>query len=193
MDKFEGCRILSREEEYEAWKRGDEDLLVRSQMMYAWRISERLCRKYGYRDIELIYSAALHGLCRSVKTYDASTGFRLTTYATRLMFGESRRELFRQMRLGSNEINASELPDFVTRKVGHGEFDSVDIMDEFEKIRPALDCLSVRERSVLMDRVSGRRYRETGEEWGVSRERIRQIGEVAIGKVQSCLKSAGSD
>jgi RNA polymerase sigma factor (sigma-70 family) len=87
---------LTTEEEYELWRRmrqGDNNArtrLIMSNLGYVMSVA----KSYSiYKaSLEDLFQAGALGLCKAVDKFDASLGFRLTSYATWFIEGEIRNE-----------------------------------------------------------------------------------------------------
>jgi RNA polymerase sigma factor (sigma-70 family) len=179
------------------------DLAVSIASGYAWKNQEF--------DQDDLVSAALFGcnevggLLRCINKLDPSKG-RLTTYAEPSMRDACRKYMIvhrsvivrprvapkgdqlRDYHLKAGSV-ASLDADAGIRK-GASKLQSKALggfTDDWEKqaVKEAWGCLTERESGILKERMEGKTLTELGKEYGVTRERVRQIQSAAITKLQS--------
>lgn len=176
------CLTLSREEEFDAWKRGDHDLLIRSQLPWAMKIASDVCRKLKFEDRDSAFSAANLALVKSVQTFDASKGFRLTTYVFRLVYWYVFDEIECARNQGKDKEYRKRNP-FKVRSLSddydhvEGRFDgyeSIDSGEEIALLRDAIDLLPEYLSLVIKRRFEGVTYADIASECGVTKQAIQQ-------------------
>lgn len=168
---------------------------------------------YRYRgcgiDAEDLMQAGRMGLLHAIRGFDPAKGFKFSTYATWAIFGYVMKEIRQSnglIRLPLNGVDSQKrLPPRVMSLEALVHADSGEIIeledpeaafeDRLVKKLDTLDrvfspeisgvYLNYRERQILIARIcEERKLSEIGEEWGLSRERIRQIQKTAIAKLR---------
>ena len=178
---------LTRQEEYEAWSRGDRDALVESQLPYAMKIAKTVCRRTGVSEVDDIYSAALGGLVRCVQSFDASKGFRLTTYATMPMWSDAQHEASRFLRRRKRECTVETVRGLSQFQAAECRESEVEITDMVGFVKRAMVNLTEREKSIVFDRSSGLMYHEIAVKWGISKARAEQVYKKSIEQIKNVL------
>lgn len=179
------CPVLTREQEYEAWKRGDTDLLVRSQLPWVMRIAITVCRRMKYHDIDLAISAGNAALMESVKSFDGDRGFRLTTYVYRLVNWKVRDEI-ELAKAGCNPSKGVRKRNNV-RVVLRSDIQELPIRDESEamsrthqrertikRVQSAVRRLPPHLRIAVQGRLRGLHYSQIAQDEGVTKQAIQQ-------------------
>lgn len=196
------CPILTREEEYAAWKRGDTELLVQSQLAWVMRIAITICRQRKFHDTDLAISAGNVALLRSIRDFDGDRGYRLTTFVYRMVVWDVCKEVDRAaIGVGPSKgikqrrgITISSLP-----KRDEGlEYDVPAIEDRLIEgeqslavrvaVRNALRKLPPHYRVVVRGRMEGKKFAEIAEAEGVTKQAIQQRWDSAVRQLQFILK-----
>jgi RNA polymerase primary sigma factor len=118
MRKKKTTGLLTKEEEYELVKRareGDESAfkeLISSNMGLVIKIASDSVRRIGIRSsvisFEDVVSAGVEGLIEGINRFDASKGYRLSTYAYWWIKNHVRRFIITNMPFGSVSIRTAE-------------------------------------------------------------------------------------
>lgn len=191
---------LTREEEYAAWERGDVQLLAKSQLPYAIQIAVRICNSRKFKDVELAISAANHGLMEALQTFDASRGFRLTTYVTSSVSWAVFREIDRhlrgcgpslgvQKRRGISMKLVREYDDFLpSNKLGEAEVEAMKT-EELAILRKCLSYLCPEDRRIVELRMDGAKYADIAQEMGFTKQRAHQRYQSAFAELSKNVKA----
>jgi RNA polymerase primary sigma factor len=149
---------------------------------------------------DMAFSEGVGCLINAVEKYDFSRGFRFSTYATSAI----RRELYRLMIknhqrqqryvTGSSEVSL-DLQDTSAPASSTAEQQS-----QFDTLLQMMERLDEREQLILksrfgFDKSTGQKttYTEIGKRLGVSKERVRQIAERALGRLRELAPGFGLD
>jgi RNA polymerase sporulation-specific sigma factor len=177
------CPVLTREEEYEAWKRGDTDLLIRSQLPWVMRIATSVCTKLKFKDRDAVISAANVALMKSVQSFDASKGFKLSTYVFRLAYWASYDEISKSVNQGQtrgvykrNPLQFRPLPDMAAEKLYDDKDDAevIEYREEIDQLYAVISQLPEHYAFVVEGRLQGKTYDEIASECGVTKQAIQQ-------------------
>lgn len=190
------CPVLTREEEFDAWKRGDEELLIRSQLPWAMRIASNLCKKLKFSDRDIVFSAANMGLVKSVKTFDGTKGFRLTTYVYRMVCWEVYREVEKATNEGKtleyrrrNPFKVRPLSDNCENLAGEFDlFEEVVRADEYKELHEAISQLPEIYAIVIIRRMEGAALKDIAAECGVTKQAIQQRWPNAMRALKALLQ-----
>ncbi len=179
------------------------------------RVVVKVARKfsgYNFPMMDLICEGN-YGLIKAVTKFDPNKGFRFVTYAlwwiksaiqeyvmkswSMVKIGtssEHRRKFFNQ----SAKKNDASVDNILHRDFALSGYESVDLQSDFDahfdrkiKLNVAMDALkflSDRERKILyMREISDDKYTldEIGKMFNISKERVRQIYEIALKKMRS--------
>ncbi len=205
------CEYLSREEERDLIARAQAgckesmDRVVRSVLRLVVRLATKY-RKLVNNDFDLALSCALQALMNAIRLFDPSRGCRLGTAAGSAIHFELIKE---QFKLAPVHLPASCNGAEKTRK--HAEQalkatnnvysrynEPVFVQSESESqldadrkaVSAAMIWLDAREQEVLLHRMNGLKLEEVGKLFGICKERVRQIEERAIEKLQMHVKAA---
>lgn len=182
------CPVLTREEEYAAWKRGDTDLLVQSQLPWVMRIAITLCHQKRFRDADLAISAANVALLRSVKKFDGDLGFRLTTFVHRVVFWDVCKEIERAIEGIGPSMHIRKHSSLRTCLIGDNDERIVDDAEFVEDlfvaqeskaaihsaVKAAVRNLPRLYRVVVRSRLEGKKFAEIAESEGVTKQAVQQ-------------------
>lgn len=192
-------------------KAGDRrarDTIVRRNLRLVYKIAGRW-RGRGVPLDDLI-SEGVIGLCRAIEKFDVSRRLRFTTYATWWVthtIDRAVRDKGRMIRLPAHigERTGRDPTGSLDTPVGTeggsavtiGDLipgDDVDVIGRLEReetVRRALSVLTRRERVVIVGRFGldgpAQRLEDIGERLGLTRERVRQIQNLAIEKIRAKL------
>jgi RNA polymerase sigma factor (sigma-70 family) len=191
------CPVLTREEEYEAWKRGDTDLLIRSQLPWVMRIATSVATKMKFKDRDAVISAANVALMKSVKSFDASKGYRLTTYVFRLAYWASLDEISRSVNQGQsrgvynrNPLRFKTLTEISANKLYDDKDDAevIEYREEIDELYKMISQLPEHYAFVVERRLQGKTYDEIASECGVTKQAIQQRFDSAKSELRRMLK-----
>lgn len=187
--------MLSRDEEYQAARNCDYDALVMSQMAWVIRIASRVATEFQYEDIEGLVSAGAVGLSRAVRRFDPDRGFRLTTFTVRPIYWACHGEVMRNQSRCSPRNSKGR---FIPTELWGDEQPQVECApecrlepDESGIVGKVLASLDSRKADVLRRWVDGDRLSDIAKEYGISRERVRQLKERAIEEARAKLIKFG--
>jgi RNA polymerase sigma factor (sigma-70 family) len=153
-------------------------------------------------------AAAYLGLCYAAATFNPSLGIRFSTYA----FSCCRREVWEdygrdhvicqprhvvegrvseELREHASRTQHVELypPHILANRVlDPHEMEVADSDPRPERIARVMErCLSSRERSIIQDHLAGRTHLAISLEWGISKERVRQIEASAYRRIRAMM------
>lgn len=178
---------------------------VESNRGLAGKIARRFSGYGTYIDFYEAYNAALHGLISAACTYNPSIGVNRSTHAWWTCRGYiivrakelvgiknhdrvSHYKTFTDYFISSSgdlELDGldrrSELADYREESPDASSADRADI----EMLRHAIDRLSGRMRNIMKARSSGMTLVEIGRQFGISKERVRQIQGSAIRRIRA--------
>ena len=197
------CKPLSREEEQEAWSRGDTDLIVRSLLPLVVNIAKRnhqIYRGYGSRvSMDALISAGNLGLMAAVSKFKVPRGLRMITFAYRAIDWECRKEAIGSFRamvgpkrqkegydktVAVNTAGLDSLEDFCYED----EFvDDVEYRDQLAYVMKSMGCLDERQQDVLLSRAKGETLESIGNRYGISKERVRQVERGALRDIRRAI------
>lgn len=150
-----------------AWKVGDIDTLVRSQIRYAIKTVYSLCKKYGYSDIDACESEAMAALVRICQRFDPTKSARLSTYCQPRLRGAV-----------IDVVRATVRNDELTED--HTSREVVDRTDLYD----CIDRLPVNERRVIRLHLLGHTFREIAKDINLSPQRVHQLYRQALGRLR---------
>lgn len=207
------CRIrLPRDEEarlFRAMRRGDESArqrLIESQLPYVVAIAKPFVRPH--LPLADLCQVGVLGLLECLPKFRPSQG-RLSTFCKRPVYWRIHTHCKRQRSLLSRPANRPINPDLVPAweraldvgYFGEGQAELVPAPDDppdrrllegdeqtqREALHAAIARLPPRMRDILRRRLAGELLRTIGADWDLSRERVRQIEESAIARLQKWL------
>jgi len=138
-----------------------------------------------------LLSDGLLSLMQAVDKYDFARGFRFSTYAYRAISRNVFRRITDQKRnakrlaLATEEVMA-QVPD----RDAASASDDVAWDQLYDQINEGLSCLDARERFIVEGRFQlsgqrkGRTFQSLADELGISKERVRQLMQRAMGKLR---------
>src|SRR5271169_1943047 len=204
--------MLEPQEEYMLAKRwrehGDREAahkLVTSHLRLVAKIAMGY-RGYGLPIGEVISEGNV-GLMQAVKKFEPDRGFRLATYAmwwirasiqeyilrswslVKMGTTAAQKKLFFNLRKAKSEISALEEGDLRPDQVSH-------IANRLGVLDEAMTELTDRERHILTERRlkdNPTTLEELASQYGVSRERVRQIEVRAFEKLQKAMRAAATE
>jgi RNA polymerase sigma factor (sigma-70 family) len=172
---------LTKEEEIEAFQRGDYDLLVRSQMPLVHKIAYQVCRNEC--ELEDTVSDGYLELCKIVPRFKPELGNRLITFVYRCLKTAMVRKLSRQGRI---PIVAAEI-EYLEAKVQEEAFDPFEYVGHVQNV---VDDLNPHQKFVVKGLLAGRTYPEMAQELGVSRPTLYALRKSAINVIREKLGAA---
>ncbi len=184
-----------------------EDLLVRAERIRndivcsSVRLVISIVKKYctPHCVFDDLLSEGIMSLLRAVDNFDFEKGFRFSTYATRIIHRDLWRAIGKDQknRLRFNTGNDPVLDgrsDETTSMVS--DRNSTEVLGMLDQL---LETLDERERVIISARfgleTSGKKetFTALGKQLGVSKERIRQLAERALKKLQDAANQLGLD
>lgn len=168
-------------------------------------------RTVGQDKIDDYLAVAVIGFHKAVERFDASLGFSITTYASKAMFQhlcraklesgiiripESAhnqppadvRESLDRLRRRPTPFSVLEEFDLEPSRDLGDSWEKICARDELQRIREYLDrlteYLTSREADILWQVARGQTYRSIAQQYGIGRERIRQIRAGALEKLR---------
>jgi RNA polymerase sigma factor (sigma-70 family) len=171
---------LTREQEIQAFAAGNFDLLILSVLPLAYRVSIGIARSLSY-DVDDARGLAAVAVCRSVRKFDPTRKYRLSTFIYRCVSSYVRREISRDQRKspGLQLENDGEV-------LGR---DSTPCLREEKKLYwLAVQKLPERERTILERRRAGHTFRKISADTGIGRSRVGQVCKQAINEIRSQLQ-----
>lgn len=171
-------RILTREEEIEAFRSGDRDALIQS----IWPYVKRLALKYANADSmffdELLSLAGLV-LARALQTYDPDKS-RWIAYAARFLKLQFYR-LTKPMHTYSTDV-----AEFDRLLVGeHKEFDHVEHRDQVERAQRAMRLVCTeREIAVINAHCNSDTFAEIGAKLGITPTYAQTVEQRGLAKLR---------
>lgn len=188
---------LTRDEEVAAWKAKDYESLFLSCIAMVRRIAKPFIRRTDPSMHDDIIAAGEMGLFEAVQKFDGSMGFRLTTYAYRVIRWRIAYEVRKQTKQIGKSLRYSELGEFIDcdsrdrSGIGGGSRPDLQFCDDDDEAKriyqEAKAILDEREIDILLCRVNGMRLTEIGAKYGISKERVRQILENSVKTVRKRL------
>lgn len=162
------CPVLTKEEEFAAWERGDHDLLIRSQLPFVVSIATTEARKFSYRGIDDCIAEGNLALVRCVREkFDASKGFRLSTYCQWTVWQTVRKFIFRSRRLPTDyTVEANEVQPIVEDE------DKTGLKEEMAALRNAVSKLQPNRKNVIKHIIDGKSMIEIGGMLGCTRQAV---------------------
>lgn len=200
---------LSKDEEKSLWEKYKEnndiaarDKIIKSNLKFVARVASRYIGM-GLSYPELI-AEGNHGLMKAMSKFDYSRDFKTISYSVWWI-----RQSILEALKKRNAINGDELPngqkesidyetdtDYVISGIDEdvyveqSDFESLKDSEQLKVTSMLLNCLTPRERSVIvsyfgLENKEEKTLEEIGEEFGLTKERIRQIKECALKKLRS--------
>ena len=199
---------LSKDEEKTLWEKykKDNDIAARDKIINSnLRFVAGVASKYigmGLSYPELI-AEGNHGLMKAMSKFDYERNFKTISYSVWWI-----RQSILEALKKRNSINGDDLPEFQKELIDYDtdsdySVSSVDDVyvepSDFESLKDSeqtkitsmlLNCLTPRERSVIvnyfgLEDKEEKTLEEIGAEFGLTKERIRQIKECALKKLRS--------
>lgn len=169
-----------------------------------WDMAGWLCAKYPipFMDFEEMHAEALIRICRAARSFKPELGIKFATFAVRVWINwkaqamremnSTRRGYFRTQEIAvlSKRDDESELP-MECRHAGPEQV--AEVREEVGRMLSLVDQLPPSHRRVIEGLIVGKNYSEMGREFGISRERVRQIAETAREKLKSRLEALEQD
>ena len=203
---------LSREEEYDLWHKYkyENDIEARNKLVAAnLKFVANIAKNYQGRGLSYsdLISEGNIGLIRALDNFDGNKGFKVISYSIWWI-----RQAIKEAIEKRNVIDAEDLPKFNEKE----EIDDNDDVDSkipnnftyennFEKehdikmkIGSLLNFLSNKEKTIItqyygLNGCKPKTLDEIGKEFGISKERIRQINENSFKKMRSAALSFNFD
>lgn len=165
---YADCPVLTKEEEFAAWERGDHDLLIRSQLPFVVSIATKEARKFSFKGIDDCVAEGNLALVRCVQEkFDASTGYRLSTYCQWTVWQSVRKFIFRSRRLPTDyTVEANEAEPLVE------DADTTAMNEELAALRAAVNKLQPNRKNVIKQILADKSMIEIGGELGCSRQAV---------------------
>lgn len=200
-------RFLTREEEIKAVADGDFDTLVLSVVPLVIQITERLCKRRHYPDIECALSTAFMALARSLQKYDPEQS-KLTTWCYRVVYWEVLNDIndfYQQKKSHIHHRCFSQFP-CGGQSPGHPTPASLPIsmfavpsgesdVDDAESIGPVVELLlslmAPRQRQIAELRLKGHAFRDIAESLGLTRQSCEQTYIAAMKRVRAEVVKRG--
>ncbi|MDE2102480.1 MAG: sigma-70 family RNA polymerase sigma factor [Patescibacteria group bacterium] len=201
------CRFLDRREEAELSARAKQgDLLARNALIesclpWASELASRFSAKHHCDFGDAVQAASL-GLLEAVSRFDSSKGFRLITYSRcwiiRFMTDMALADhLVRVPKMALNGRGTAKTQEAKERALRPGPlpetlcwpereeapFDE----DDFQRLRENLEKLPERWRDILLRHAKGEPLSSIGKDYDLTKERVRQIEEQAMGYLRRRL------
>lgn len=203
---------LSREEEYDLWHKYkyENDIEARNKLVAAnLKFVANIAKNYQGRGLSYsdLISEGNIGLIRALDNFDGNKGFKVISYSIWWI-----RQAIKEAIEKRNVIDAEDLPKFNEKE----EIDDNDDVDSkipnnftyennFEKehdikmkIGSLMNFLSNKEKTIItqyygLNGCKPKTLDEIGKEFGISKERIRQINENSFKKMRSAALSFNFD
>lgn len=176
----------------------EQSRIVENNLGLAHLLAKKHCRRVRSASYEETLSDAMLGLCIAAKLFDASKGYKFSTYAwraiqTRIINGADQTSYKRRLRytkLGRRlpSMTSMDQVRLVTERGGETMHDRIGYQPDYEStsdLPHLLATLDDRERYVIHNRF----FEETtlehiGRTLGVTKERVRQIERNALTKAR---------
>ena len=179
-----------------SWQRAS---LIRHQLIVVFfKLAVVVGRRFSHdpNDADDLIGQACLTMIRAVERFDASRGFRFSSYATRAIRSELTRYVTRQRRHGWVSLELTDLaairdtgtrhPELVRRSTTFNALE--DLLQRLEKREEHV----VRSRFGLQNRPGCFTLQRLADEYGVTRERIRQLERRALKKLRQMATESES-
>jgi len=198
------CQRLTAAEEYAAWESGDTESLIRSQLPFVVNLARRVSIKYGFHDVELLVSSGNERLVLAVRSFRPSTGFRLSTYISRAVYGTMQQEVER-LRDGCTPARSARRNNAVVSHAESLELGRLAVdwrepdvdarllsQEDSEQVAAALGSIGKLPRDVLRLWSQSKTLREIADELGITQDCAANYKRRYLQKLQRRAK-AGCD
>jgi RNA polymerase sigma factor (sigma-70 family) len=169
--------VLTREEEFAAWQRGDHDLLIRSMLPFVVSIVVKTAKRRGYDDLDECVGEGNLALVRCVKKkFDASLGYRLSTYCRWHVWRAVDMFITQSRRIDIDE-SPVELHDVCKER---SEETAFILNEETATLRRAVNRLQPNRKIVIEHMMDGHSLTEIGKRLGYTRSNAQAIKRLAF-------------
>jgi RNA polymerase sigma factor (sigma-70 family) len=162
-----------------------------------FKLAVSVARAYAksYQEIDDLVGQACITLMRALDLFDVQRGYRFSTYATRAIRSELRRDVLRRRRHRDLSVDPVRLMNrsVVCAPRSHPGGDAYCALEELLGYLEPREVDVVRSRFGLHDRPGCETLQALADRLGVSRERVRQVEQLALRKLRHLAgESTGS-
>lgn len=199
---------LSKDEEKSLWEKykknndmAARDKIIKSNLRFVASVASRYVGMgLSYPDL---IAEGNHGLMKAISKFDYERDFKTISYSVWWI-----RQSILEALKKRNAINGDELPEYQKENIDYetdndyvvssvddvyvesSDFESLKDSEQIKITSMLLNCLTQRERSVIvnyfgLENNEEKTLEEIGAEFGLTKERIRQIKECALKKLRS--------
>ena len=198
---------LSREEEYELWLKYKykNDIEARNKLVSAnLKFVANIAKNYQGRGLsysDLIAEGNI-GLIKGLDNFDGEKGYKIISYCVWWIKQTIKEAIEKRNSMDTEDLptfnEKDEFDDEVLESENYNdipyETNDVDELDVKQKIGSLMNFLSEKERNIIteyygLDGSKPKTLDEIGKEFGISKERIRQINENSFKKMRSAALS----
>ena len=212
FNEVAGCKPLSREEEYELWKKykynGDikaRDKLISSNLKFVASIAKQYQGR-GLSYADLIAEGNI-GLIKAIDKFDGERGFKVISYSVWWIKQTILEALSKRNASDNEDLPFDYEKPVVTddenyrKEMNDDNYISDDCGEnkeivQAEAIKFLMDYLNQREKNIItkyygLDGNKPKTLEEIGMEYGLTKERIRQIKNTSFKKMRSVALATG--
>lgn len=193
-----GLRLLDQIEDLHAQAVQAKNQLIRANLRLVVSIAKRhLVRQDSF--FELVSEGNI-SLMKAVEKFDYTRGFKFSTYATWAIKKNYARDYVSEAKYADRyRTSQDDWLDWAADQRSDGFSQEREQARREDQVGQILDCLSDRERAIISlryglgEKPEGRTLKEVGVEFGISKERIRQIETRALAKLRDAAAAAKID